>query len=182
MTDSVPRTSSPSSERGPTFPSVGQRGSLLGLARDLDRWGCLFLEVARTKDASAIDRVLGGLVEWMGSDLVDGWVRLPIPVFEQVSELAEELFRACAAYLGWVKRAPRAIAVEERKPHEDRIRSTLVRVRDLAGQRREMGPPDPLRRLGERTSRGYSSAHQAVGLGQRQDRSLCVHSSRVRHR
>jgi len=143
MTDRIPPASSASPERESIFLSVGQRDSLLGLARDLDRWGCLFLEVAQTKDASAIDRVLGGLVEWMGSDLVDGWLRLPIPVFEQVSELAEDLFRACAAYLVWTKQAPRPIAVEERKPHEDRIRITLARVRDLAGTGQGNGAAGP---------------------------------------
>ncbi|MEK6717914.1 MAG: hypothetical protein AABZ16_10540, partial [candidate division NC10 bacterium] len=58
--------------------------SLVRLTRDLDRWGSLFLEIARTKEIPAVEQILGGLVEWMGSDLLDGWLRLPIPLFEEV--------------------------------------------------------------------------------------------------
>ncbi len=106
---------------------------LLRLTWDLDRWGTLFLEVARTREAVAAEQVLGGLVEWMGSDLLDGWLRLPIPLFEEVSDLSEELLQACQAYLAWLRQSsPRPNPVESRRGHEAAIRAVMDRVRALA--------------------------------------------------
>jgi hypothetical protein len=113
-------------------PLTPPESSLLRLARDLDRWGALFLDVARTREDPAVEQVLGGLVEWMGSDLLDGWLRLPIPLFEEVSSLAEELLRVCQAYLAWLRQVPRPVPAEDRRTHEDRIRSVLDRVHALA--------------------------------------------------
>lgn len=96
----------------------------------------MYLEAARTKEVPAVEQVLGGLVEWMGSDLMDGWVRLPIPVFEEVSGLSEELFRACEGYLAWIRRAARPISAEGRRPHEDLIRNVLERVHALTERER----------------------------------------------
>ena len=107
---------------------------LVRLTRDLDRWGTLFLEVARTKEAPAVEQVLGGLVEWMGSDLLDGWLRLPIPLFEEVSGLSEELLQACQVYLAWLRQAPRPVPAEGRRTHEDLIRSVLDRIHALAAR------------------------------------------------
>ncbi|MFI5340048.1 MAG: hypothetical protein ACHQ7N_09440 [Candidatus Methylomirabilales bacterium] len=104
---------------------------LIRLTRDLERWGILFLEVAQTKAPSVVEQVLGGLVEWMGSDLLDGWLRLPIPLFEEVSGLSEELLQACQAYLAWLRRAPRPAPAEGRCTHEEMIRSVLDRVQAL---------------------------------------------------
>ena len=109
----------------------GMAPSLVRLTRDLDRWGSLFLETARTKEIPAVEQILGGLVEWMGSDLLDGWLRLPIPLFEEVSNLSEELFRACQAYLAWIRQAARPISVEGRQPHEELIRNVLDQVHAL---------------------------------------------------
>lgn len=114
------------------FTSSGS--PLARLTGDLDRWGTLFLEVARAKEAPAVEQVLGGLVEWMGSDLLDGWLRLPIPLFEEVSGLAEELFRACQAYLAWIREGPHPAPTEGRRPHEDLVRSVLDRARALAAR------------------------------------------------
>ena len=105
---------------------------LIRLTRDLERWGILFLEVAQTKAPSVVEQVLGGLVEWMGSDLLDGWLRLPIPLFEEVSDLSEELLQACQAYLAWLRRAPRPTPDGGRRTHEEMIRSVLDRVQALA--------------------------------------------------
>jgi len=102
------------------------------LTRQMDRWGSLFLQVAHAKEIPAVEQVLGGLVEWMGSDLLDGWLRLPIPIFEELSGLAEELFRACEAYLAWLRRAPRPGPPDGRQPHEAAIRAVLDRVHALA--------------------------------------------------
>lgn len=118
----------------PAFSPAASEPALLRLTRDLERWGSLFLKVAVEKEAPAVEQVLGGLVEWMGSDLLDGWLRLPIPLFEEVSGLAEELFRACQAYLGWIRQASRPASTQDRRPHEDRVRSVLDRVRALAAR------------------------------------------------
>jgi hypothetical protein len=102
------------------------------LTQDLDRWGSLFIQVAQTKEAPAVEQVLGGLVEWMGSDLLDGWLHLPIPLFEELSGLSEDLFRACEDYLAWVRQAPRPISGVTRQVPEEAIRKVLDRVNALA--------------------------------------------------
>jgi hypothetical protein len=101
----------------------------------------LFLEVAQTKEIPAVEQVLGGLVAWMGNDLVDGWLYLPLPLFEKLNGLSEDLFRACQSYLDWIRNAPCPTAAEGRTPHEELIKSVLERVRCLAEESgRE--PPD----------------------------------------
>ena len=99
------------------------------LAGDLERWGALFLEVARSRDLPTVEQILGGLVEWMGSDLVDGWLYLPIPVFEALNERSEELFQACCAYLGQLRSGPVPLREEERRTQEAAIGAVLERVR-----------------------------------------------------
>jgi hypothetical protein len=118
---------------GPDHPQLSK------LAGDLDRWGTMFLEVARTKDGTALEQVLGGLVEWTGSDLLNGWLHLPIPVFEELSGMAEELFRACETYLAWIRQAPPPVSEVDRAPHERTVRSVLERVRALAEAPRSSG-------------------------------------------
>lgn len=108
------------------------RESLQRLTQDLNRWGTLFIQVAQKKEAAAVEQILGGLVEWMGSDLLDGWLHLPIPVFEKLSDLSEELFRACEGYLTWLRQAPRPIPEEDRRIREEAIREVLDHVRALA--------------------------------------------------
>jgi hypothetical protein len=113
-------------------PLTPPRASLQRLTQDLDRWGTLFVQVAQKKDPAAVEQILGGLVEWMGSDLLDGWLHLPIPVFEKLSDLSEELFRACEGYLTWLRQAPRPIFEEERRIREEAIRRVQDRVHALA--------------------------------------------------
>ena len=105
------------------------------LAGDLERWGGLFLEVARTRDLPTVEQVLGGLVEWMGNDLIDGWLRLPIPVFDTLNEQSEELFLACRAYLERLRDAPVPLPAEERRTREAAIGAVLERVRAFAALR-----------------------------------------------
>ena len=105
---------------------------LLRLGDELERWGTLFIEVAAAKDAAAADQVLGGLVDWMGNGLIDGWLRLPIPLFERISDLTEELFRACQGYLGRLSAVPPPLSAVDRTLHEGAIREILSRVRALA--------------------------------------------------
>ncbi len=107
------------------------------LAEDLERWGCLFLEVARTRDLPTVEQVLGGLVEWMGNDLIDGWLYLPLPVFDTLNEDSEELFLACRAYLGQLRGLPVPLPAEERRAREEAIRVVVDRVRAFAASRGE---------------------------------------------
>lgn len=113
---------------------MSSRSPLLKLIADLDRWGNLFLEVIRTKGVPATEQVVGGLVEWMGNDLLDGWLHLPIPLFDEVSGLAEELFQACQGYLAWIREAGATVSVDGRRSHEERVRAILMRVQALAAR------------------------------------------------
>ena len=111
---------------------MAEHTPLQRLTQDLNRWGTLFIQVAQKKEAPAVEQVLGGLVEWMGSDLLDGWLHLPIPLFEKLSDLSEELFRACEAYLAWLRQAPRPVLEKDRLIWEEAIRAVLNRVHRLA--------------------------------------------------
>jgi len=102
------------------------------LAEDLERWGDLFLEVARSRDLPTVEQILGGLVEWMGNDLIDGWLYLPIPVFDALNERSEELFQACRAYLGQLHNGPLPLREEERRAREASIGAVLDRARAFA--------------------------------------------------
>jgi hypothetical protein len=125
----VNSTSSPHHPSGD--PPGASYASLQRLTDELERWGSLFVDVAAAKGVSAAEQVLGGLVDWMGNGLIDGWLHLPIPLFEKLSDLAEELFQACQAYLGQLKAEAQTIPVDERALHESRIRDVLGRVRSL---------------------------------------------------
>ena len=111
---------------------MAERSPLQRLTQDLDRWGTLFIQIAQQREAPAVEQVLGGLVGWMGSDLLDGWLHLPIPLFEELSDLSEELFQACGAYLAWLRQAPRPIPGEDRRILEEAIRKVLDRAHALA--------------------------------------------------
>ena len=63
---------------------------------------------------------------------IDGWLRLPIPLFERISDLTEELFRACQGYLGRLIAVPPPLSAVDRALHEGAIREILSRVRALA--------------------------------------------------
>ncbi|MEI8190559.1 MAG: hypothetical protein WCI75_12680 [candidate division NC10 bacterium] len=102
------------------------------LTDDLERWGDLFVRIAREGNVEAAEQILGGLVDWMGNGLIDGWLYLPIPLFEQISDLAEELFLTCQGYLGRLSAVPPPLSVAERARHEDAVREILSRARALA--------------------------------------------------
>lgn len=105
--------------------------SLMRLVDELERWGELFLRLAREDRAPAAEQILGGLVDWMGNGLMEGWLHLPIPLFEEVSNLAEEMLEAFQAYLARVQKAPPPCSAEERASHEAPIRAILARARGL---------------------------------------------------
>jgi hypothetical protein len=107
---------------------------LLRVTGDLERWGTLFCQVLQSKGAAAAEQVLGGLVDWMGNDLMDGWLHLPIPLFQEVSDLSEEVFRACESYLAWASQGSTPASEEERQLHEERLHAVVERVRALAAR------------------------------------------------
>ncbi len=93
----------------------------------LEEWGRLVLDVAPGGDAAALEQVIGGLVDWMGNELLDGWLHLPIPLFEAVSEVAEKLFQASQTYLAAV-RSGGPLPAADRAPYERAIRTVLEGV------------------------------------------------------
>jgi hypothetical protein len=135
-------------DSSPPHPSTGNPAgapdkTLPRLAGDLERWGILFIDVAAAKGAPAAEQVLGGLVAWMGNGLIDGWLHLPIPLFERISDLAEELFQTCQMYLERLKADAPDLPGGERASHEARIREVLGRVRALLPASPEFRTPKP---------------------------------------
>ncbi len=108
-------------------PTPGE--TLRRLVDELDRWGELFIRLAREDKAPAAEQVLGGLVDWTGNGLMEGWLHLPIPVFEEVSNLAEELLEAFQGYLAWLRTSEKERAGDGRSRHEVAIRGILARAR-----------------------------------------------------
>ena len=117
--------------------------SLHRLVADLERWGTLFVDVAAAKGGPAAEQILGGLVDWMGNGLIDGWLHLSIPLFERISDLAEELFQACQVYLGRLGAEAQGLPAEERASYEARIREVLGRVRSLSAAGFHSRTPEP---------------------------------------
>ena len=113
------------------------------LVEALERWGELFLRVADEERVPAAEQVLGGLVDWMGNGLLDGWLHLPIPRFEAISDLAEELREVSQAYLVRLQQAPPACSAEERMAHEAAIRSIMTRMQALAVPNPQSPTPNP---------------------------------------
>jgi hypothetical protein len=125
------------------------------------------LEAAGRVDAPAFEQVVGGLVEWMGNELLEGWLHLPIPVFEAVSGLAEELFRAAQGYHAAMRAAGAPLPAAERVGHEQALRDVLTRLQALEKQGSGAG------------GRGWGQAHerdQGLGTG---DGNASVHPPRT---
>jgi hypothetical protein len=101
------------------------------LCSALSEWGRLILQCGARGDASVLEQVIGGLVDWMGNELLDGWLHLPIPTFEAVSGLAEELFQASQELLAAV-RAGGGPATDPATAPVGRIEAVLDRVKALA--------------------------------------------------
>ncbi len=114
----------------PAAGAPAGRATLHRLCGALEDWGRLVLEVAPGGDAAALEQVIGGLVDWMGNELLDGWLHLPIPLFEVVSGEAEELFQASQGYLAAVRSGgPLPAAVRAR--HERAIQAVFAQVAAL---------------------------------------------------
>jgi hypothetical protein len=67
------------------------------LANDIADWGERFLRVRSGCGNEAAGQVLGGIAEWLGTDLVDGMPVLALDRWTLLDELAEELLQGCRA-------------------------------------------------------------------------------------
>jgi hypothetical protein len=83
-------------------------GVFRALAGDIADWGERFRRVYADWGEDAARQVLGGVAEWLGTDLVDGMPTIPLERWQRLDSLAEELLLACRACLA------RANGAEER--------------------------------------------------------------------
>ena len=67
------------------------------LANDIADWAERFLRVEAVAGREAAEQVLGGIAEWLGSDLVDGMPVMPLERWVLLDALAEELLQGCKA-------------------------------------------------------------------------------------
>jgi hypothetical protein len=106
---------------GSEGPVTGGKGLgvFRALARDIADWGERVLRVRDSCGAEAAGQVLGGIAEWLGTDLVDGMPVMPMERWLLLDGLAEELLQAC-----------RACAAEERGADE-RLYGIINRAREL---------------------------------------------------
>jgi len=89
------------------------------LAGDIADWGERFLRVKASCGAEAAGQVLGGIAEWLGTDLVDGMPVLPMERWLLLDGLAEELLQWCKA------------CVAEESGAEERLRGIIDQAREL---------------------------------------------------
>ncbi|RQW87841.1 MAG: hypothetical protein EHM79_07035 [Geobacter sp.] len=69
------------------------------LAEDIADWAERFLRAEAAGGREAAGQVLGGIAEWLGSDLVDGMPVMPLERWEVLDGLAEELLQGCKAHI-----------------------------------------------------------------------------------
>jgi hypothetical protein len=99
--------------------TVEREEVFMTLAGDIADWGERFLRVRAGCGNEAAQQVLGGIAEWLGTDLVDGMPLLPLERWSMLDELAEELLQGC-----------RACATGE-PGAEDGVRVIIDKARDL---------------------------------------------------
>lgn len=69
------------------------------LAEDIADWAERFLRAEAAGGKEAAGQVLGGIAEWLGSDLVDGMPVMPLEEWLILDGLAEELLQGCKAHI-----------------------------------------------------------------------------------
>jgi hypothetical protein len=69
------------------------------LAGDVADWGERFHRVFGQCGPDAAQQVLGGIAEWLGTDLVDGMPVMPLEHWVVLDGLGEELLQVCRACL-----------------------------------------------------------------------------------
>jgi hypothetical protein len=67
------------------------------LAEDIADWAERFLRAEAAGGREAAGQVLGGIAEWLGSDLVDGMPVMSLDRWLVLDALAEELLQGCKA-------------------------------------------------------------------------------------
>jgi hypothetical protein len=102
--------------------SVEHDPHFAALADDIVDWGERFLRVLDECGPEAAQQVLGGIAEWLGTDLVDA---MPVMDMEQwllLDGLAEELFQSCRACIGGNGEACRQVTAVISRTREIRDR------------------------------------------------------------
>lgn len=90
------------------------------LAEDIADWAERFLRAEAAGGREAAGQVLGGIAEWLGSDLVDGMPRMPLERWLVLDGLAEELLQGCKA------------RIEEEQADGQTLREIIRRAREMA--------------------------------------------------
>jgi hypothetical protein len=100
----------------------GMRNKVFSLlADDIADWGERFLRVEAAGGRESAEQLLGGIAEWLGSDLVDGMPVMPLERWERLDALSEELLQGCKA----------CIAAEPGAGQQ--LRDIIRRAREMAG-------------------------------------------------
>jgi len=88
------------------------------LAEDIADWAERFLRAEAAGGKEAAGQVLGGIAEWLGSDLVDGMPVMPLERWEVLDTLAEELLQGCKAHIAEEKADGQALSEIIRRARE----------------------------------------------------------------
>jgi len=91
------------------------------LAEDIADWAERFLRAEAAGGKEAAGQVLGGIAEWLGSDLVDGMPVMPLERWLLLDGLAEELLQGCKALIA------------EEPADRQVLREIIRRAREMAG-------------------------------------------------
>jgi len=91
------------------------------LAEDIADWAERFLRAEAAGGKEAAGQVLGGIAEWLGSDLVDGMPVMPLERWLALDTLAEELLQGCKA------------RVSEEQADGQALGEIIRRAREIAG-------------------------------------------------
>jgi len=92
------------------------------LAEDIADWAERFLRAEAAGGKEAAGQVLGGIAEWLGSDLVDGMPVMPLERWMALDGLAEELLQGCKAHIA------------EEPADRQALSEIIRRARELAGR------------------------------------------------
>jgi len=88
------------------------------LASDIADWGERFLRAEAAGGKEASEQLLGGIAEWLGSDLVDGMPVMPLERWETLDALAEELLQGCKARIAGEQAAGQTLSGIIRRARE----------------------------------------------------------------
>ncbi len=88
------------------------------LASDIADWGERFLRAEAAGGMEAAEQLLGGIAEWLGSDLVDGMPVMPLERWEILDALAEELLQGCKARIAGEQAAGQTLSNIIRRARE----------------------------------------------------------------